>query len=333
VTLTDEEWIRVQHDGIRGPRRQYPFPVPNGWFPVAQSNDLKPGETKNAHYFGRDLVVWREEGSGEPHVVDAYCAHLGAHLGVGAGAPESHEPGAGTVVGACLQCPFHGWRYDGTGRCVEIPYSSSGRISERAEVRGYATREMNGLIFAWHHLLGEPPQWELPVVPEYDDDEWEGPIYTDRYIKTALQELMENDQDTAHFLYVHGTDTIPQQTTRWDGRMRITEAPREDGGTFVRETHQLGFVVLRVTGGVTFLAASSPIDESHVHQRWVFAYPKMLGRDAGQMMIDAFAKSGIYQDIPIWEHKDYREHPLLVKDDGEIAQYRRWVRQFYSFPD
>jgi hypothetical protein len=39
---------------------------------------------------------------------------------------------------------------------------------------------------------------------------------------------------------------------------------------------------------------------------WVFAYPKALGHEAGQMMIDAFAKSGIYQDIPIWGHKDYR---------------------------
>ena len=50
-------------------------------------------------------------------------------------------------------------------------------------------------------------------------------------------------------------------------------------------------------------------------------------------MIDRFARAGIYQDIPIWEHKKYREHPVLVKGDGEIAEYRRWVAQFYSWPD
>jgi phenylpropionate dioxygenase-like ring-hydroxylating dioxygenase large terminal subunit len=236
-------------------------------------------------------------------------------------------------VGECLQCPFHGWRYDGSGRCVEIPYSDTARIPERARVRGYPTVEKNGLIFAWHHALDEPPQWDLPDVPEFADPDWVGPLYTDRFIATALQELMENDQDTVHFVYVHGTDSIPEQTTRWDGRMRITDAPRDDGGVFTRETCQLGFVVLRVTGGVTFMGASSPVDQSHTHQRWVFAYPQSLGDEMGQAMIDGFAKSGIYQDIPIWEHKAFKEHPLLVKGDGEISEYRRWVRQFYTWPD
>jgi hypothetical protein len=50
-------------------------------------------------------------------------------------------------------------------------------------------------------------------------------------------------------------------------------------------------------------------------------------------MIDRFARAGIYQDIPIWEHKKFRAHPVLVKGDGEIAEYRRWVAQFYSWPD
>ena len=280
MTLTESQWGRIKTRGIKGHAgdgRRYPFPVPNGWFAVAQSDDLGRGQTKNVHYFGRDLVVWREEVSGKPHVVDAYCAHLGAHLGVGAGSPESHEPGPGTVVGNCLQCPFHGWRYEGSGVCVEIPYAKSARIPEKARVRGFPTVEKNGLIFAWHHALEEPPQWELPVLDEFDDPDWVGPIYTDRFIATALQELMENDQDTVHFIYVHGLDSLPEQTTKWDGRMRITEAQREDGGVFIRESYQLGYVVSRISGGVIFMGASSPIDEGHSHQRWVFAYPRTLG--------------------------------------------------------
>jgi len=328
--MSTSEWERVRTQGIKGPGRdRYPFGVPNGWFAVAQSDDLKPGQTRNAHYFGRDLVVWREEGTGVPHVVDAYCPHLGAHLGVGSGSPESHEPGPGIVTGGCLQCPFHGWRFDGAGHCVEIPYSTSERIPSRAAVRAYPTVERNGLIFAWHHAQEEPPQWELPTLDEFDDPEWVGPIYTDRFIAAALQELLENDQDDVHFVYVHGTQERPVQTTIWDGRMRITESPREDG-VFRRETHQLGFVLLRIPGGVTFIAASSPVDASHTHQRWVFAYPKAIGDEAGQATIDAFAKSGIYQDVPIWEHKQFKEHPVLVKDDGPIAEYRQWAKQFYS---
>jgi phenylpropionate dioxygenase-like ring-hydroxylating dioxygenase large terminal subunit len=337
MTLTESQWGRIRTQGIKGHdagERRYPFPVPNGWFAVAQSDDLAPGETKNVHYFGRDLVIWREESGGAAHVVEAYCAHLGAHLGVGAGSPESHEPGPGTVVGSCLQCPFHGWRYDGAGRCVEIPYAPSARIPEKAQVRGFPTAELNGLIFAWHHALGDPPEWELPSLGEFDDPEWVGPIYTDRFIATALQELMENDQDTVHFMYVHGLAALPVQTTKWDGRMRVTEMEREDGGVFTRETFQLGYVVSRISNGVIFMGASSPVDEGHTHQRWVFAYPRALGHEAGPEMIDRLARSGIYQDIPIWEHKRFREHPVLVKGDGEIAEYRRWVAQFYTWaPD
>ena len=73
MTLTESQWGRIQARGIKGPEadeRRFPFPVPNGWFAVAQSDDLSPGQTKNVHYFGRDLVVWREEASGQPHVVD-----------------------------------------------------------------------------------------------------------------------------------------------------------------------------------------------------------------------------------------------------------------------
>ena len=62
MPLTDTEWERVRRTGVKGPPPdRFPFPI--------------------------------------PHVVDAYCPHLGAHLGVGSGEPESHEPGAGTVHG------------------------------------------------------------------------------------------------------------------------------------------------------------------------------------------------------------------------------------------
>ena len=334
MVITSEQLRNIELYGIKGPGvGRYPFPVPNGWFGVARSDDLRPGETKNAHFFGRDLVVWREEGSGTPHVVDAYCAHLGAHLGVGSGAVESHEPGPGTVAGACLQCPFHGWRYDGSGRCVEIPYAPDVRIPARAKVRAYPAIERNGMIFAWHHLRDEPPLWDLPIFPEFDNEEWEGPIYTERFIAAAIQEIHENDQDTVHFLYVHGAESIPEQTTRWEGRMRVTEAKSRDGSTFTREYCQMGFGIMRVADTLLFMSVTTPVDEGNTLQRWVFAYNKRLGAEVGQQMVDAFAKSGIYQDIPIWEHKLYRDHPVLVKGDGEIAEFRRWAHQFYSWPD
>jgi len=81
--------------------RRYPFPVPNGWFVVAQSSDLTPGDVQPLYYFGRDLVLYRTA-DGEARVMDAHCMHLGAHLAVG-----------GRVERDCIRCPFHGWKFDG----------------------------------------------------------------------------------------------------------------------------------------------------------------------------------------------------------------------------
>ena len=57
--------------------------------------------------------------NGVPHVLDAYCPHLGADLGAG-----------GQVVGECLQCPFHGWEFRGSdGQCVKIPYANKSALT------------------------------------------------------------------------------------------------------------------------------------------------------------------------------------------------------------
>ena len=134
--------VRTQAPGTK----RFPFPVPDGWFIVAEARDLDPGQTMAFHVFGRDVVLFRTE-SGEPRMVDAYCAHLGAHLGVG-----------GKVEGDCIRCPFHGWRYDGvSGRCTEIPYGETDRIPSQAKVRSYPTLERNHMIWAWHHGNDEPP--------------------------------------------------------------------------------------------------------------------------------------------------------------------------------
>ena len=60
-------------------------------------------------YLGQDLVLFRGE-DGIARVFDAYCPHLGAHLGIG-----------GRVCGDGLACPFHGWRFDGEGHLAEVP--------------------------------------------------------------------------------------------------------------------------------------------------------------------------------------------------------------------
>ncbi len=310
--LLDPATPRVR---VRTVTDRFPFPIPNGWFIVALSGDVDPGQVRSLHYFGRDIVVFRTE-AGEPRVVDAYCPHLGAHLGVG-----------GAVEGDCLRCPFHGWSFDGdSGACTEIPYSKSERIPAKARVRPYPTIERGGAIWAWHHLTEGEPFFELPTVPEMDDPAWTRPLLREFWISTSCQEMAENNHDFAHFLYVHGTETIPEGEEVIDGTYKSVKNPGLE-----RETFGLGLGVVRVPGMLAFVSSVTPVDEDNVHVRWLFSVPAEAGDKSAQFFAEQFT-SGVTQDIPIWENKIYRPLPILTKGESGIVAHRNWSKQFYSEP-
>ena len=309
-SLLDPETPRLR---VRTVTDRFPFPIPNGWFVVTTSDELAAGEVRALHYFGRDLALHRTE-SGEARLTDAYCPHLGAHLAVG-----------GKVEGECLRCPFHGWAFDGgSGACVEIPYGGAERIPAKARVRSYPTIERGGAVWAWYHRDEGEPFYELPVVPEMDDEAWTDPMLREFTIATSCQEMAENNHDFAHFQYVHGTETIPEGLEVVDGTYKSVKNPGLE-----RETFGLGLGVVRVPGMLTFVSSVTPIDDDTVHVRWFFAVPA----ESGQKSLDFFAKeftAGVTQDIPIWENKIYRPLPVLTKSESGIIAHRNWSKQFYS---
>jgi phenylpropionate dioxygenase-like ring-hydroxylating dioxygenase large terminal subunit len=296
--------------------RRFPFPLPNGWFIVAKADEIAPLEVKPLFYFNRDLVLYRTA-SGEPRVVSAYCAHLGAHLAAG-----------GIVDDDVIVCPFHGWNYDGgTGKCVSIPYGS-GKIPSQAKIRAYPTIERNHMVWAWFHLEGKPPFYEVPEVGEFDDPAFGDPYTVDFILNTVCQEMAENNHDTAHFQFVHGTSSIPEQDEFIQGTYKRVVGLE---GRFKRETFGLGLGVLRVQDYVTFFSSTTPIDEEHVQVRWTFLAPTANGPEAAQEAALGFT-SGLSQDIPIWENKRYVERPIVIKDERMILEHSEWCQQFYSDP-
>lgn len=296
---------------------RYPFPVPNGWFVVAESAGLAPGEVRALYYFGRDLVLYRTEG-GDARLMDAHCTHLGAHLAVG-----------GRVEQDCIRCPFHGWKFEGsTGECAEIPYGETTRIPPKAHSRSYPTLERNHMVWAWYHAAGGEPFYDVPEVPEFHDDDWSPILVRDFEINVAAQDMAENNVDFAHFRYVHGTEGIPEDEFVTDGTYKRAVG---NGGDFVREGFGLGLGVLRVKDFVTFLSSTTPIDEGSVHVRWIFTAPGANGDGAAEQAAEAFC-SGVSQDIPIWENKVYRDPPIITKTEKLILEHRRWSEQFYSAP-
>ena len=305
-----------------------PLPMPIGWFCVSRSDAIAPGEVRALHYFGRELVLFRGD-DGAAHTLDAYCPHLGAHLGVG-----------GRVEGGTIRCPFHGWRFNGEGVCVAIPYAQ--RIPPGAQTRAWPIRERNGLVFVWYHPWGEAPTWEIPEVPEWGDDGWSEPVEREYRIRSHPQEMAENIVDPVHFHTVHGTPKTPEMTAEIDGHvfrahqcLTFTTPRGELEGRVDIESHGCGFGVTRFRGIVETLLVITgiPIDEE-LHQTTIrFSVKKIPGDEEATRSVGAAFIAEIErqyaQDIPIWENKRHLTQPVLCSEDGPIPLLRKYFRQFY----
>ena len=164
------------------------------------------------------------------------------------------------VVGDTLECAFHGWRYNGEGRCAHIPYAN--KIPTRACIRSLPVREANGLIMAYYDAEGKPPSWEIPVLPEYDSEEWSPCAIGPRgEIRTHPQELMENGVDTAHLGPWLRTCSGARSSARWTSRRRsrITSVMGVKGLALLQPAH----IALRVLRELSFFLAREMSLGSH----------------------------------------------------------------------
>lgn len=132
------------------------------WQPVALLDEFDPAldpamalrPVKAVRLLGQDLVLFRAA-SGAFGLLDRDCPHRGADLSFG-----RHE-------GDGLRCPFHGWKFDPQGRCLETPGEPDDigrRLCERVRQRSYPVREQCGVLFAW---MGEPGSTPPPF-PAFD---------------------------------------------------------------------------------------------------------------------------------------------------------------------
>ena len=133
------------------------------WQPVALLDEFNPAldpamalrPVKAVRLLGQDLVLFRDA-SGSLGLLDRDCPHRGADLSFG------RNEGDG------LRCPFHGWKFDTVGRCLETPGEPAAepgrRMCERIVQRSYPVREKSGVLFAWMGEAGSEP----PPFPAFD---------------------------------------------------------------------------------------------------------------------------------------------------------------------
>ncbi|XP_063231354.1 cholesterol 7-desaturase nvd [Bacillus rossius redtenbacheri] len=323
---------------------------PNGWFVLLESCDLLPGQAKHVPALGENFAVFRTE-AGEAHVLDAYCPHLGANMGVG-----------GAVRGDCIQCPFHGWAFSGVdGRCKSVPYSD--KAPSFAHVKKWKSVEMNSFIFVWYHAEGVDPTWWPEPKPEIEEKKW---VYRGRnefIINAHIQEIPENGGDVAHLTTVHGPSILNGSDLRsdsllwqfscheWIARWDPDETPGRAHVATMRLRHEIrlfqkigvlgmdvrarqigpAYVELDFTtsvGNMTILQCVTPLEpmlQKVIHRLYCPRHMYLYAT------IALWGESIMFErDVMVWNHKTYIEKPLLVKEDRNIARHRRWFSQFYS---
>ena len=300
------------------PPRPEPPPIPNGWYAAASTADLAVGDIASVIAVGRELVVYRD-GDGVARVADAHCPHLGAHLG------------GGHIVDSTIQCPYHGWRFGGDGQCVDIPYAN-GKIPSKACLSTYPVQEQDGFVFFWYHAGGKAPSYEIPGLEETDSDGWSKPYPWKFELVAALQEMAENNVDYAHLRYVHQRPYVPNDTSTFvpEGPFSTVIERLPDGEEFFRHTWGPGIAVLRIRNLMTVFTTTTPIDRRHCRLHWHFIFKGDIEKMAAELIQGVTGSYGLEADVPIWRDKAFLDRPLLIKGDGNIAEFRRWYAQFYE---
>jgi 5,5'-dehydrodivanillate O-demethylase oxygenase subunit len=152
------------------------------WQPVCRAADLPAGWAKPLRIMGEDFTLYRGEG-GAPHAVAFRCAHRGTQLSTG------------WVEGDCLRCFYHGWKYDGSGQCVEMP-AEDPSFPPKIRIRSYPTEEYLGLVFAY---FGED---EPPPLPRYPELEEPGLLETGTFVRPCSY-FNHMELDLIHIAFVH----------------------------------------------------------------------------------------------------------------------------------
>jgi phenylpropionate dioxygenase-like ring-hydroxylating dioxygenase large terminal subunit len=159
------------------------------WYPVALAGEITGDKATGIDWLGTRVIAYRDC-AGRAVVQEAWCPHLGADLSLG------------ECAGGVIRCPYHHWRFDAQGDCVEIP--TGDKIPPGAKIRTLPAAEAWGLVWAFN---GETPTYDVHGIPGVEDSEL---IYSThaRDPRTMQPWLaVSNGVDFQHLRTLHGLQT------------------------------------------------------------------------------------------------------------------------------
>ncbi len=297
---------------------------------------------------GEDLVLFRTL-DGEYGLVGERCPHRLASLA------------NGSVEAEGLRCPYHGWKFDVVGKCLETPNEPDGvNLGDRVRHTGYPVRRLGGFLFAY---MGPGP---APALPHWDVLAWtHGKRWIEKHDLLACNWLQaqENSVDPTHLYWLHGKrfgvghlSTMKKFDEKHDfipfdyGIMKRRETPDAESARGTRvDQHPLLFPnilrhVSKKEGGSLEhnLQYRVPVDDTHTQVYAVFfepcesvrmspqddtpVVPYAIRDDEGRYHLDKV----LVQDSMIWESQGAivdRSREFLGKADRGVALFRRMLRE------
>jgi phenylpropionate dioxygenase-like ring-hydroxylating dioxygenase large terminal subunit len=160
------------------------------WQPALLASEIeRDGAPVRVKLLSESLICFKDS-KGNLGLIDEFCAHRGVSLWFG----RNEECG--------LRCPYHGWKYDVSGQCVDLPSEGAdGPMRKRIKLKSYPCLELGGVVWTY---MG-PPE----LKPEPPGIEWAHVPPERRFVSKRLQEsnylqALEGGIDSSHVSFLHG---------------------------------------------------------------------------------------------------------------------------------
>jgi phenylpropionate dioxygenase-like ring-hydroxylating dioxygenase large terminal subunit len=298
----------------------------NEWFAVALAEEINGKKPYGLTFYGQEIAIWRNQ-HGALCAIDARCPHMGASLA------------RGRIVDDAVECPYHGFRYDHTGACVETPLRKPDALIPRTLcTRRYAVTEKSGWIF----LFWGEAEDATDNIPFFDDVK--EPLLHETSVRewpVSFTRFIENTVDVAHLGTVHrGTlsHTIPKiidVECTVDGNFISVIPPSTTDLPIVSKIGYPNLALLHLHPKFLTVFVAVPVDEEHsrIYVRssqavvrwpligWLFSKIKHWA-DMAALWQD---KKALFSVRPIRIEDAGRE--VLMEFEPQIVAYRKMRKQ------
>ena len=316
------------------------------WHPVCTLTELRRARADRrgplgVELLGRRLVV-ADVGDGITGPVWVALADRCLH--------RSTRLSVGWVDDGAIRCAYHGWRWAGDGRCVEIPAQPGQAIPGRACIDSFEAAEAYGLLWV---RLDAAAATTIPACPA-----WGGYFHVvagEPYTwPTAAPRRVENFVDLAHFAWVHDgslgrrDEPVPPvpDIARADGELRFTYDPpaleeTDQRALFGWSAYRMPMpltvnIEFRQAGGATrhLWMTASPLSPGSCRSFWMVARDDALDEDDAEHL--AFQDRILAEDEPVVCNQDPPEilltpgEELSIRTDRVSNEYRRWLRELVA---